>query len=181
MSSFFSNSSPLNWHSKLKGLKKEGKLGDTGRDLGFIGGKVNKYIEDFKMPKVSRPSQVAVRKLAEEDEGQTIKEVVERGAEERAKTRMALEPHQGWATGKKVHKKTLKALVKEELPGPDVSAASPAASHYGSEARTLHTDDSVGLKPGFLSPMKPQQLEFSNAGAGGKGGGGDGGGGGQGE
>ena len=145
--SFLSNSSPLNWHTTLKGLKKEGRMGDMGRDLGFIGGKVKKYIEDFKMPQHKGPSLANVRELAAEEEGKRFKEVVERT--------LALQPHQGWATGKKVHKKTLKMLVKESLPSGSASAAAPGSPSTvpGSDAHTVGTGQSAALELGLTSPM----------------------------
>ena len=177
--SFLSNSSPLNWNTKLKGLKRGAKLGDTGRELGFIGGKPNTFTEGFQMPNRKRPSQVAVRKLAEEDTGKTIQALVERGANERAKTRLALQPHQGWATGKTVHKKTLKGLVKEASASPEHNvegnSASPGTVGSGS-AHTVRTGETDrGLQPG-RTPGRPSHLRFSpEAGGGGGGGEGEGG------
>ena len=53
----FANSSPLNWHSTLRRLKKEGNMGDLGKELGVIPGK--KSLENMLNGAVkSRPSHI---------------------------------------------------------------------------------------------------------------------------
>jgi len=61
----FTNSNPLNWHSTLKRLKKDGDLGQTGRNLGFIGGGTS--ILDYSYTRLvskKRPSHIVTLALS---------------------------------------------------------------------------------------------------------------------
>ena len=54
----FSNSTPLNWHSTLKRLRKEGDMGQLGRDMGILPGRRTFTSQLMGMTTKHRPTQV---------------------------------------------------------------------------------------------------------------------------
>jgi len=54
----FSNSTPLNWHSTLRRLRKEGDMGQLGRDMGILPGRKTFTSQLMGMVTKHRPTQV---------------------------------------------------------------------------------------------------------------------------
>jgi len=54
----FSNTTPLNWHGTLRRLRKEGDMGQLGRDMGILPGRKSFTAQLMGLTTKHRPTHV---------------------------------------------------------------------------------------------------------------------------